>query len=143
MVSLPRRRLPAYSSRSTPATWRRSSRRRRAIGRARPIGTRSWPFSLKEIALRMFSTVFLPIRGREAIFSSGVFLRSSMLVMPSSCHEVLAALGPMPGMRSSSKRVGGTCLSRSWCSCTAAHLDVFGDLLGQALADAFDRLAAA
>ncbi len=116
IVSRKRRRLPAYSARATLGSARIASRISAAMGNVRMIGIRRsslWRPS-RSIAVEIFSSDLAPRPGRvRSCCSATATLSCSTVSIPSSRRIASTVLGPSPGIRINSTRLGGY-LSRSF-----------------------------
>ena len=125
IVSRPRRRLPAISTRSTPSVSSSHCWSSMAIGAASPRRTRPPLFSMNSRLSRILARVFSPMRGSSSSEPSASFaLSEARSTTPASFHMRRTVLGPSPGTASTSGRPGGTSLrsfSRSLIEPVASH----------------------
>ena len=133
IVSLPRRRLPAYATRSTNGRRPSSATIRSASGIASAMRTRPRELSANAIASVMFAIVFAPMRGSFATAPESIAsLSDARSTTPASTHSARAVFGPIPWIPSTSLSPGGTCARSSSSSdivffsansCTFAAVD--------------------
>ncbi len=117
MVSLPRRRLPAYSIRSTPGSGRRSSTSSVASAWAVPMRVRWLAVSANLRFFCRFSIFFLPKPLSSANSPVASFASRSLSdSTPASCQSWATVLGPSPGTFITCGSPAGICAMSCWWS---------------------------